>query len=60
MKKISKKDSERILNYLIKARKIIDSYEELGDDIEVCDKDIAYDCIDSIGGIMVALNNTVM
>lgn len=60
MKKINKKDSERILNYLIKARKIIDSYEEFGDDIEVHDKDIAYDCIDSIGGIMVALNNTVM
>lgn len=60
MKAISKKDSERVLNYLIKARKIIDSYEELGDDIEVHDKDIAQDCIDCIGGIMVAVNNTVM
>lgn len=60
MKAISKKDSERILNYLTKARKIVDSYEELGDDISMRDKNIAYDCIDCIGGIMVAVNNTVM
>lgn len=60
MKTISKKDSERILNYLTKARKIVDSYEEFGNDIEMYDKETSYNCIDCISGIMVAINNTVM
>lgn len=60
MKKISKKDSERILNYLSKARKILDGYEEYGDDIEICNTELAYDCLSKIDVISIALNNAII
>ena len=61
MKKISKRDAERILSHLKKAKIIINQNRELSDDEEICmDETIAQDCIDMLSEIMIAINNTVL
>lgn len=61
MKKINKRDAERILSHLRKAKSIINQNRELSDDEEICmDENIAQDCIDMLSEIMIALNNTLL
>lgn len=53
MKNIPKKDAERILNYLIKAKSILRKYDEdeYGGMVDCCcDKDIAQNILDQLFG----------
>lgn len=59
MKKISKKDSDRILNHLKKARTILDKISE-DDEIELSDTETAEDCLSVMDGIILAINNTIL
>lgn len=58
MRKISKKDSERILNYIKKAREIIDSVSD-GDEIQFSDVETAESILSGIGEIEFIASNTV-
>lgn len=61
MKKINKRDAERILSYLEKAKLIINQNRERSDDREIfMDEDIAQECIDCVSEILIAINNTVL
>lgn len=58
MKKISKKDSERILNHIKKARAILDSaYNE--DGIQFPDIETAENILSELSGIVFIANNTI-
>lgn len=61
MKKISKRDAERILSHLEKAKSIINQNREKSDDGEIfMDENIAQECIDRVSEILIAINNTVL
>lgn len=58
MKKISKKDSERVLNYIKKARSIIDSASD-GEEIQFSDAETAESILSGIGEIEFVASNTM-
>lgn len=61
MKKISKRDAERILNHLQKAKEIINQQREKSNDGEISmDIDIAENCISCLDEILIAVNNTIL
>ncbi len=59
MKKISKRDSLRLLNHLKRARAIIDSVSDDGE-IMISKIEIAEDCVSQIDGFLIAINNTLI
>lgn len=58
MKKISKKDSERVLNYIKKARAIID-YASDGGEIQFSDSETAESILSGMGEIEFVASNTL-
>lgn len=59
MKKLTKRDSERILNHIKKAREIIDSVSSDGTEIQFSDVEIAESILSGIGEIEFIASNTV-
>lgn len=59
MKKITKKDAQRILNHLAKSKAIIDKIENESISDLYVDEDIAKDCLSALSAILAVLNNSV-
>ena len=61
MKQMNKRNSERVLAYIKKARNIIDQEpESREDELFLSDVSIAEDCLSALSEIMVTINNTTM
>lgn len=59
MKKISRKESLRILNHLKKAQEILENASDGCDEFSMSDTEIAEDCLSVLSSIIYAINNAV-